>query len=507
MRYSSQSVFTCSRLHRNRFVGTIPSEMLNLTKFGVLELDENRLIGQVPPMQVTVPSSASNLGLGCRFQTVSDSNCLDCVSYNGSSTCTCVSKASCSPQRSLSPIGHWTFESHEELVDRAGNFPPLKLFGTATVLNGTLDLNGVDNTATGWAVTDGLYSGPTIGEKTLVAWFQMDNVSVNSGSPLSVNHMTVDQFDAIVFGELETRRWMAGSSRFDRTRNFVPGFEEVLTSAVVQIGISYRIDGSTSQMRVEACRNGVVIGNYTLSSAQFAYWPNGTVQVMFGPRHQPNGEQPGRGAIDAHIHEVRLYGTALSVSEIAALTMYQPSVTTTIAATMTTTTTVATTTAEQSTATSPPQTATTSSTVTTTAATVTTTATTPSDTGSTTGSSSPSTTGSEGGSTTSNSTSTTIATTSSAGTSAIASNSLSTPTDDQTYLVVAVVVGVLGGLLIVGAVVGLACFVKRRRNNGTAGDVALSSSGTGNYNSLTLAIAPDYSGPPSSVYGPAPPAQ
>jgi len=47
-------------------------------------------------------------------------------------------------------IGHWTFETDNELNDLTGNFPDLLLVGTASVSGGALDVNGTGTTATGW---------------------------------------------------------------------------------------------------------------------------------------------------------------------------------------------------------------------------------------------------------------------------------------------------------------------------------------------------------------------
>ncbi len=40
----------------------------------------------------------------------------------------------------------------------------------------------------------------------------------------SLDSLSVDKFDAIVYSELEAQRWMAGSSFFGRTQNPAPGF-------------------------------------------------------------------------------------------------------------------------------------------------------------------------------------------------------------------------------------------------------------------------------------------
>lgn len=94
----------------------------------------------------------------------------------------------------IHPVGHWTFEDGEQLRDLTGNVGDIKL-RNAVVKNGQLDL-GVDK----WAVADG-YNGSTILEKTLVSWVSIDDITVQKGSVLSIDKISIDQFDAIVFGE------------------------------------------------------------------------------------------------------------------------------------------------------------------------------------------------------------------------------------------------------------------------------------------------------------------
>ena len=56
----------------------------------------------------------------------------------------------------------------------------------------------------------------TIRDKTLVAWVAPANLEQQGGGVLSIGG-TGAHFDAIVFGEIEPGRWMAGSNFFSRT--------------------------------------------------------------------------------------------------------------------------------------------------------------------------------------------------------------------------------------------------------------------------------------------------
>ena len=112
------------------------------------------------------------------------------------------------------------------------------------------------------------YDGPDIGEKTLVSWAIMDNLDVQKGSILTIDRLS-DPTDAIVFGERQHHRWMAGSGWFHRTQDPKPGFEEKKTG-LIMMAISYTDDGGTA--RVQIYRNGDKI-DYTFG--QFVTFDKG----------------------------------------------------------------------------------------------------------------------------------------------------------------------------------------------------------------------------------------
>jgi len=216
-------------------------------------------------------------------------------------------------------VGQWTFESGEELKDRTGNFPDLLLMGDATVSGGKLDVNGSGTSATGWAVTDsdtGAYRGPVLTNKTLVSWVALQSLSdvAKAGSAITIDRVSGDHFDGIIFGERQDNRWMNGSSFFSRTQDLEPGFEETGVGELIQIAITYEHlpDGA---FRVIAYRNGVKIGRY--EPATPSQWDSGDAEVFFGKRH--GSTTGGPGALDALIEEARIYDTVLSAAEIAGL--------------------------------------------------------------------------------------------------------------------------------------------------------------------------------------------
>ena len=205
-------------------------------------------------------------------------------------------------------VGHWTFEKGEETKDLTGNFCDVHRKGGAVIENGQLDL-GRGN----WAVA-GDYTGPTIEEKTLVSWVSIDNFNVQRGSVLSLDKVSVDQFDAIVLGERMANHWMAGSSYFRRTEDAKPGFKETKTNVMVQLAISY--ENENGKARIRLYRNGEKFGEYM--KGPFVTWPRGDAEVFWGIRHG-NAQRGGPDNMDAHIEESRIYAGVLDSKDLLKL--------------------------------------------------------------------------------------------------------------------------------------------------------------------------------------------
>ena len=202
-------------------------------------------------------------------------------------------------------VGHWTFQPGKELKDLTGNFPDLQLKG-AEIANGQLDV-GVGK----WAIASGEYKGPDIGEKTLMSWVILDDLNVRAGSAITIDRISSDHFDGIIYAERQERRWMSGSSGFGRTDDFKPGCEEGKTGELIQMAISYENSGGQAHIRLY--RNGESCGEYT--KGPLGTWPKGDAEVFFGIRH---GSEAGGGPgnLDAHIEEARIYNGVLSQDEI-----------------------------------------------------------------------------------------------------------------------------------------------------------------------------------------------
>ena len=203
-------------------------------------------------------------------------------------------------------VGHWIFEKGVELEDITGNFADITLMG-AEIAGGQLNVD-----LGKWAIASG-YDGPDIEEKTLVSWVIMDNLDVQEGSILTVDRLSDQTFDGIVFGERQHHRWMAGSGWFHRTQDPEPGFEEKKTGVLVMMAISYGNDNGTAHVRIY--RNGDEIGDYKLG--QFVSFASNDAEAIWGKRH--GGVAGGPGDLDVHIEDSRIYAAVLSQAEIKKL--------------------------------------------------------------------------------------------------------------------------------------------------------------------------------------------
>ncbi|MCA9698678.1 MAG: thrombospondin type 3 repeat-containing protein, partial [Myxococcales bacterium] len=215
-------------------------------------------------------------------------------------------------------LGKWTFEPGSELVDATGQWGNLSLFGNASVSGGQLHVHGSGTNASGWAAARG-FSGSLIREKTLVSWVAVDNLDVRAGSALTIDNISGDNFDAIVYAERVAYRWMAGSSYFVRTKDVVQ-VNEAAVGQMVQMAISYRdLGGGTVQITI--CRDGVQLAQY--KSGSMAQWTGANAEVIFGKRHTDGNYQPG--ALEGRIEEARIYGGAMTCAEVGGLVQWHDS--------------------------------------------------------------------------------------------------------------------------------------------------------------------------------------
>lgn len=200
-------------------------------------------------------------------------------------------------------VGWWRFDSAKE---ETGNFGDVVLHG-ATIEDGQLVVS-TDK----WAHSLD-YTGPNITDLTLVSWVSLDSLARTSGSALTLDEVSTDQFCGIVWAEREERQWMSGSSNFRRTDDFPNVVTESETGVLNMIAITYEL--ISNQYEITGYRNGESMGGYTKGDKRT--WETGDSEAIWGRRHV-NGTS-GPGNLSAHIEESRLYNVALTADEVKTL--------------------------------------------------------------------------------------------------------------------------------------------------------------------------------------------
>jgi hypothetical protein len=198
------------------------------------------------------------------------------------------------------PIARWDFAGSP---GDPSHSPPISLRGGARLGPDGLRVDGRD----GHAVTDPI---PTpLSSKTIEAWVILDDLDQQGGGVISVQGPDGGAFDAIVFGEQEPGRWMAGSDSFRRTRPFGGPEEEEAADRPVHVAISYEDDGT-----IAGYRDGLPYGEAYRSDGPVRFEP-GEARILFGLRHEPAG---GNRLLSGLIIRANLYDRALTAVEVAA---------------------------------------------------------------------------------------------------------------------------------------------------------------------------------------------
>lgn len=204
------------------------------------------------------------------------------------------------PQKLPQPIAAWEFDGN--LNDSIGSLHGTA-HGTARIENGILVLDG----SAAWVSTTAIKTG--LKQKTLEAWVQLDDPNQGGGGVVSVQTPDGAVFDAIVYGEREPRRWMAGSNGFVRTAALNGSEETEAASKFIHVAIVYAADGT-----ITAYREGQLYGQSYRPGDLQTFAPDG-VQVLFGLRHGPPG---GNRFLRGRIDRARIYDRPLNADEIAA---------------------------------------------------------------------------------------------------------------------------------------------------------------------------------------------
>ena len=144
-------------------------------------------------------------------------------------------------------------------------------------------------------------------DKTLVVWVAPADLTHRGGSALTIQ--SGDQFDGIVFGELQQGKWMAGSDYHKRTEKaqdkYIP--ETADSKTMVQMAIVYKGN------EILIYRNGESYVSYQAKNNDLLSHENNI--AVFGLRHV--GAAGGR--ISGAIEDARIYSMALTIDEIKSL--------------------------------------------------------------------------------------------------------------------------------------------------------------------------------------------
>ena len=201
------------------------------------------------------------------------------------------------------PLARWSFEG--DTRDSIGRLHG-SLLGGAKIANGRLLLDGKDGFMRAEPLTR------TVREKTLEAWVALPNLAQRGGGVISIETKEGGTFDAIVFGERVPKKWMAGSSYFQRSRDLAAPDENAKPGELVHVAIVYRADNT-----ITVYRNGSYYGETYLpngANAELQSYASGEARLLFGLRHTG----AGNGFLAGEIEEARLYDEALSATEILA---------------------------------------------------------------------------------------------------------------------------------------------------------------------------------------------
>ncbi len=147
-------------------------------------------------------------------------------------------------------------------------------------------------------------------DKTLVVWAAPANLDQRGGSALSIDNGD-GSFDAVVFGELEPKRWMPGSNGFVRTEKNQAAWpaETARPDEFVQMAIVYR------GREIAVYRNGKEYARYAMAESPQSFSTQAV--AVFGRRHLDTRD-PER-SFAGRIRDARIYARPLDVPTLASL--------------------------------------------------------------------------------------------------------------------------------------------------------------------------------------------
>ncbi|MSU32319.1 MAG: DUF1553 domain-containing protein [Pedosphaera sp.] len=193
------------------------------------------------------------------------------------------------------PMAHWTFDGAVTTV------MPGEAKGGAKVENNRLQLP----VAGAYFETRPLPR--EIREKTLEVWVSLLDLEQEGGAAISLESNEAGVFDALVFGERQRRKWMAGSEGFARTRDVDGPLEDAVVGGWVHMAAVYSADN-----RIALYRNGKPYGASYDPGVPLKVFPAGSARIVLGRRHATSGRVWLTGAV----RQASLHDRALSVAEV-----------------------------------------------------------------------------------------------------------------------------------------------------------------------------------------------
>jgi hypothetical protein len=194
------------------------------------------------------------------------------------------------------PLLRWTFR--EGIAPTGG-----RLHGGAMVVGDRLRL---DKGKQSYFESDPIPA--TIREKTLEAWVVLPDLDQGGGAAISIENTADRDFDAIVFGERQPRKWIAGSGGFARTHDLEAAEETAASGEAVHVAAVYRADNS-----ITLYRNGKPYAAPSVPAASLRSYEKGAATILIGLRHHG----AGNGFLDGEILQAALHDRALGDEEVA----------------------------------------------------------------------------------------------------------------------------------------------------------------------------------------------
>ena len=201
------------------------------------------------------------------------------------------------------PLARWSFttDGRDEIGCLNGT-----LHGGAVVENGRLKLNGRG----AFVETEPLRR--PLSAKTIEAWVSLPNHDQRGGAILSIQTPGGAMFDGLVYGERQPRKWTAGSSLFERTKDLDAPTEDAPAGAPIHVAVTFDRDN-----RIALYRNGVPYGAPYVPdgpNGSLRTFPAGQARILLGLRHSG----AANGFLEGEILEARLYDRALTPEQVRA---------------------------------------------------------------------------------------------------------------------------------------------------------------------------------------------